>query len=638
MSKLRLPRFRFGQPLILTLALLLRVAAADAASIAVDTTADDTLMNGNCTLREAILAANGDAAVDGCAAGAGADTIILPAGTYALTLTGASEDASATGDLDVTSDLDLLGAGATTTIIDGASADRVLDVRFGAHVTLTGVTIQHGVTGSEGGGIRNRSTLALTDCVVRNNTASVGFYGSALGGGIQSTGPLEVTRTTIESNRASSLGFSIADGGGINAMAPVGIHDSIVRQNVADGGMAGSVSGGGVFATDFATVDGSTMNNNSATGMVGGPLMSATAGGGLALTAGGLVRNSTLTGNSAFLGGDLGLAAGALTLENVTLAGTLGYFSNPVAGTTITFRNTMVMFCLPFSGGSGPPITTVANDYNLTNDTTCPFSGTDQVVMNLGLLPLADNGGPTPTRLLSTGSPALDGGNPAPPGSGGGACLAVDQRGVVRPQGARCDIGAVEGFNPLATTTTSSTTSTSTSSTTTTTLPPPLCDPTPRTDCLAAAPRGAALSLRDVATSLGDALGWSWRGATAVAGSDFGNPLTTTSISLCLYDATGLRFRTTAGAGAGWTANTAGFKFTADPSGPLEPKRVSLRSSPQPGRARISVSDKTLDLPSLPLTTPVRVQVRRNDGGPCWEGVITMPTANTSARFRGRSD
>ncbi len=50
---------------------------------------------------------------------------------------------------------------------------------------------------------------------------------------------------------------------------------------------------------------------------------------------------------------------------------------------------------------------------------------------------LADNGGPTLTHALLPGSPALDAGNDA-------ACSATDQRGVSRPQGAHCDIGAYE--------------------------------------------------------------------------------------------------------------------------------------------------------------------------------------------------
>ena len=74
---------------------------AEANTITVDTVNDDTASNGNCTLREATMAANTDTAVDGCSAGSGADEIQLPAGIYNLTLAGTVEDASADGDLNL---------------------------------------------------------------------------------------------------------------------------------------------------------------------------------------------------------------------------------------------------------------------------------------------------------------------------------------------------------------------------------------------------------------------------------------------------------------------------------------------------------------------------------------------------------
>ena len=59
---------------------------------------------------------------------------------------------------------------------------------------------------------------------------------------------------------------------------------------------------------------------------------------------------------------------------------------------------------------------------------------------------LADNGGPTLTHALLNGSPAVDAGSPATPGSGGGACEITDQRGTTRPKGSQCDIGAFEAL------------------------------------------------------------------------------------------------------------------------------------------------------------------------------------------------
>jgi fibronectin-binding autotransporter adhesin len=90
--------------------------------------------SGHISLRSAIMAA--DAKPNG-------DTIILPKGTITLTIAGANEDNSATGDLDITGKLTIQGKNANQTIIDGGSLDRVFQVLSGT-VTISGVTIRHG--------------------------------------------------------------------------------------------------------------------------------------------------------------------------------------------------------------------------------------------------------------------------------------------------------------------------------------------------------------------------------------------------------------------------------------------------------------------------------------------------------------
>ena len=83
--------------------------ASSESVIPVDTTIDDNEINGNCTLREAIIAANTDTAVDLCPAGMGDDIIVLPNGVYSLTISGVSENASFTGDLDITASVIISG-------------------------------------------------------------------------------------------------------------------------------------------------------------------------------------------------------------------------------------------------------------------------------------------------------------------------------------------------------------------------------------------------------------------------------------------------------------------------------------------------------------------------------------------------
>ncbi|HSD85741.1 MAG TPA: CSLREA domain-containing protein, partial [Anaerolineae bacterium] len=112
-------RLSLAAAVVIGVVLALRPAPiARAATISVNTTTDELNSDGDCSLREAIRAANLDQTVDACPAGNGADTINLPDGNYSLSIAGTAENAALTGDLDITEDLTLDGAGrANTTIV-----------------------------------------------------------------------------------------------------------------------------------------------------------------------------------------------------------------------------------------------------------------------------------------------------------------------------------------------------------------------------------------------------------------------------------------------------------------------------------------------------------------------------------------
>src|SRR2546422_6784672 len=173
--------------------LLLAVAPAAAAMFTVNDTADAVdaapgdgtcaTAGARCTLRAAIQEAN---------AHTGPDTIMVPAGTYLLTIAGRGEDAAATGDLDITDDVTTItGAGAASTILDGNGIDRIFEIANpAAVVAISSLTIRNGdpgpVTGdTDGGGLYNSGTLTLSDVVVASNTAPAGS-----GGGISSANDL----------------------------------------------------------------------------------------------------------------------------------------------------------------------------------------------------------------------------------------------------------------------------------------------------------------------------------------------------------------------------------------------------------------------------------------------------------------
>src|SRR3954454_19762520 len=112
----------------------LTAPAALATTIKVSTTADTLASRSGCSLRAAVIASNTDTATAGCKAGAGADVIRLAKdATYTFAIDGASEDAGASGDLDVTGALTIKGNGAT---IDAAGLDRVISVLDGGTLKL----------------------------------------------------------------------------------------------------------------------------------------------------------------------------------------------------------------------------------------------------------------------------------------------------------------------------------------------------------------------------------------------------------------------------------------------------------------------------------------------------------------------
>ncbi len=364
---------------------------AQAATITVNTTFDELNADGDCSLREAIQAANTDAAVDNCTAGSGADTITVPAGTYTLSIAGVGEDLNATGDLDITDDLTITGAGAATTTIDAQGldpGDRVLDVLTGGSLTLNGVTIANGSTIGSGGGIQNEETLVLNASVIDGNMADHG-------GGIsqfQAT-QLVIIDSTISNNVAAAQGGGIKD-----QSSPVTIINSTISGNSATN-LGGGISQAGTGPITTLTLNNVTVTDNTSVSGQGGGVSRVVLGGSTS------IMNSIVAGNTAPVGPDC----------------------------------------------TGVPF--LSQGYNLIGDTTgCTFTSTTGDLLNVDPLlgTLQDNGGPTLTHLIPVTSPAADAGNPQPPGSGGNSCDTNDQRGEARPTDsdsdgfARCDIGAFE--------------------------------------------------------------------------------------------------------------------------------------------------------------------------------------------------
>ena len=247
--------FLFGLGLFLTWLLLPPSAlpGARAATFGVDVYDDEndgSCAPSDCSLREAIIAAN---------SAAGADEITLPAGTYALTIVGAGEDSAATGDLDITQALTITGAGPDSTIIDATSliSDRVFHV-LGGPVHFQGITIMggHAITAAGGGILIDNSRVSISNTVVVSNVAT-GGYPEGWGGGISvkgNAGVLDLQSGEVISNSATQYG------GGVHVyQGHADLSGGVIASNTAQ------VWGGGLFIWGAsATLDGVSIISNTA--------------------------------------------------------------------------------------------------------------------------------------------------------------------------------------------------------------------------------------------------------------------------------------------------------------------------------------------------------------------------------------
>lgn len=437
----RLPAFVLGALLGIVLAAAFATAARAATTITVNTTSDVAAAAGECaptgsqcSLRQAIdAAATGDTVQLG-------GTAANPA-TYSVTL----------GQLTVAKSIEIVGNGVGATTIDGSAngpangLSRIMKITAQASVAIQGITFTGGqdnndeafkgcspcqtINGNGGGAIFSdaTSTLSLVDVAFDGNSGGA----TPVGGGVASGGTLTMDNVSFTGNYG-------AFGGGLFVRGGTASGNAVTFRDNADYG-----GGGGVF------VDGGTLT----------------------------LTNGTFSGNglASGRGGGLENHAGAVTLDSDSFAGDLrgsiqtdaGHGATTKVGNTIIgsgFSDGVDYGCVssgqtdgfgewPYYEYTAAPITTDLG-HNLDQDGKCGLTsdGTGDVIgpdPYLDLAPIADNGGPVQTEALLAGSPAIDAGDD-------GACPKVDARGVARPQGTQCDIGAFEavtnGDHPNATT------------------------------------------------------------------------------------------------------------------------------------------------------------------------------------------
>lgn len=439
---------------LLTLLLSLGCATAQAADLQVSKTEDsnDGVCNADCSLREAIQAAN---------ATVGEDRILLPAGTYVLSLAPVregqeiiEEDNNLNGDLDIRfNDLVIVGAGKGRTAIDAQGASRLFDVHPATRLRLEQLTLRNGRTSGFGGAIRNRGDLQLVHVALERNQM-LGEVGA--GGAVANFNRLDIASSSfVDNSTYGSSGYG--EGGAIynRRNAWLQVRDSRFSGNLSYDELD-TGRGGAIYNEGTADVARSSFWRNKGGEYGSGAAILNAEGGVFSLS------NSTLSGTwgyysqGTFANGMPGSRNNGNTearLVNVTIADNYGRVALHNLG-RMALRNSIVAgnYDLPDEGprriancrnGEGGVLH--AHGLMLGEDGLgCPADQPidDATTFTRVLGPLTEQPGATALHPLPAGSPAID--------AGVGSCSASDQRKRLRPLDgdgdgvAGCDLGAYE--------------------------------------------------------------------------------------------------------------------------------------------------------------------------------------------------
>ena len=357
--------------------------------------------------------------------------------TSCATINGAIGKASSEDTIYITSGI---YTGSTSTVVTINKNITLAGGWDSNYTTQSGLTVIDGQSIHRGAIINSGVTANINHLKFSNGEAQnegSGSYGDHCGGGILNLGTLNLSDSIIEQNNAKY-------GGGIfnNESATLTLTNSQIKYSSAE------QQGGGLFNRGTTTINSSTININSS--HLGGGLLSEQTL---------YMNNTTISGNAATSGGGIYRMSGNATINNNTITDNIaGAMESPFGGGIYSNSNGSLEIknsnayespdCQGVQAGS-----IQSGGYNLIgNSDECQISATTGDVFGTKLNPidpklnsLQDNGGATPTHAPQSGSPAIDTGNPATPGSGGNACLASDQHGTNRPDGQYCDIGSVEG-------------------------------------------------------------------------------------------------------------------------------------------------------------------------------------------------
>lgn len=666
--------------------------------------------NGACTLRAAAEESFAGAVTPPCDT-ADTDVQLQVTGTIALAAPVSFQSACCLRAISI------VGPGSSALVLEGGGLSFGGSGCAGYRADVTGVTIASAPVGIDdlGAGIGFATGLTLSDVVLADNDVGLrlGFRSNAVlndstvsgstGNGIGPNDDSLVTlgvaldHTSVVDNGADGIahqGFSLAlqastvarnGGTGVDSLAMGWRSVSVVDSTIAGNG------DGGLFlmladASTVATVTGSTIADNHGTG--------------LAAAAGDLhVVNSTISGNATHGdGGGLYLDYGHVLLEQATITdndadldgdgtGDGGGVFIGIDGTveisgTVLARNRDHGGEAPDCGGSlaslGHNLVGASAGCTLTGGAGSDMTGVDPL-----LGPLADNGGPTRTHALVDGSPAID--------AAGTCAVGTDQRGVSRPQGPACDIGAFESScgngtidpgetcddgnandadccakcqlapagaacsdgDPCMANDTCDAAGACVAGTMPGCGPCETCGPSggcvPRVMTACHGPTERLSGVLEVVPGKHPKLDWSWVKGESTALADFGNPVGGDRYGFCVFDESGLTPRTLLQAATRvgqcgrkpcWRATSASTFTYKDTKQTPDGIDYLFFKSGLAGKAKVDLAAKgqNLDLPALPLPLPLHVQLQ-GANGQCWEARYFQigTTRNDAKHFRAKA-
>jgi len=423
-------------------------------------------------------------AVDDCSEGALRNAVAGAANGATVDLTALSDCTITLADGEIAigvDDLTVEGPADTSLTLSGNQASRVFHHTGHGLLTLDHLAITDGnytrpydqgkytVYHGTGGAVHSDGSVTLSSSTVTSSSVchAVGNneYNEGYGGGVFAQGDVAAIRSTVSGNAAcgtivpSLIGIASYHGGAGGGIFAGG--DLYVSYSTISGNHAYAKGGGGVYGEGNVTLVHSAITGNGAVQKGGGVSIrqgEEPSGDSLvSLT----VRASTISGNTAMDGGGLASMYGSPvdvsdstiafnTASREALDGWLGGGGGVCVNSySLRLANSIVANNTAYNSGHdvslfniAGPTPPIAGDHNVVMSST-PAAPPDTITTDPGLLPLADNGGPTRTHALAPGSVAIDAGRPFPG-------LFFDQRGPSFPRtlGAAADIGAFESGTP----------------------------------------------------------------------------------------------------------------------------------------------------------------------------------------------